>query len=149
MTENLSEEKIAEFRAAFEIFDKDRDGKITTEELGHIMRNLGSSPTDIELKEMINEVDLDGNGSIDFKEFLGLMIRKMKDTDTEEELLEAFKVFDKNGTGFITAADIVHIISKLGESITEEEAEDMIAEADLDNDKQINYEEFIKLMITK
>ena len=41
---------------------------------------------------MINEVDADGNGTIDFPEFLSLMARKMKDTDTEEELIEAFKV---------------------------------------------------------
>ena len=57
MAENLSEEKIAEFRAAFELFDKDRDGKITTKELGTVMRNLGQNPTDNELQEMINEVD--------------------------------------------------------------------------------------------
>ena len=51
------------------MFDKDRDGSITTKELGTVMRNLGQNPTDNELKEMINEVDLDGNGTIDFKEF--------------------------------------------------------------------------------
>ncbi len=41
------------------------------------------------------QVDADGNGTIDFPEFLTLMARKMKDTDSEEEILEAFKVFDK------------------------------------------------------
>jgi len=46
---------------------------------------------------MINEVDADGNGTIDFPEFLSLMARKIKDTDTEEELREAFKVFDRDG----------------------------------------------------
>ena len=46
---------------------------------------------------MINEVDADGNGTIDFPEFLSLMTRKIKDTDTEEELREAFKVFDRDG----------------------------------------------------
>jgi len=53
---------------------------------------------------MINEVDADGNGTIDFPEFLSLMARKMKDTDTEEELIEAFKVFDRDGNGLISAA---------------------------------------------
>ena len=96
MVENLSEEKITEFRAAFELFDKDRDGKITTKEVGTLMRNLGQNPSEEELKQMIREVDLDGNGTIDFKEFLCLMVKKMKGTDTEEELIEAFKVFLKN-----------------------------------------------------
>ena len=45
---------------------------------------------------MINEVDADGNGDIDFSEFLTMMARKMKDTDSEDEIKEAFKVFDKD-----------------------------------------------------
>ena len=149
MAENLSEEKIAEFRAAFELFDKDRDGKITTKELGTVMRNLGQNPTEAELQEMINEVDLDGNGTIDFKEFLGLMVRKMKDTDTEEELLEAFKVFDRDGNGLISAAELRHVMTQLGEKLTDDEVEEMIKEADNDGDGYINYEEFVKMMMTK
>ena len=57
---------------------------------------------------MIEEVDTDGNGTIDFPEFLGMMARKMQDTDTEEEIREAFKVFDKDGNGFISAAELRH-----------------------------------------
>lgn len=58
------------------------------------MRSLGQNPTEAELQDMINEVDVDGNGTIDFPEFLSLMARKMRDTDTEEELIDAFRVFD-------------------------------------------------------
>lgn len=65
------------------------------------MRSLGQNPTEAELQDMINEVDADGNGTIDFPEFLSLMARKMRDTDTEEELIEAFKVFDRDGNGLI------------------------------------------------
>lgn len=56
------------------------------------MRSLGQNPTEAELQDMINEVDADGNGTIDFPEFLNMMARKMQDTDTEEEIREAFKV---------------------------------------------------------
>merc|ERR1719231_397466 len=45
--------------------------------------------------DMINEVDADGNGTIDFPEFLTMMARKMKDTDSEEEIIEAFKVLTR------------------------------------------------------
>merc|ERR1712242_653940 len=102
-----------------------------------------------ELQDMINEVDADGNGTIDFPEFLSLMARKMKDTDTEEELIEAFKVFDRDGNGFISAAELRHVTTNLGEKLTDEEVDEMIREADVDGDGQINYEEFVKMMMAK
>ena len=75
------------------------------------LRSLGQNPTEAELQDMINEVDSDGNGTIDFPEFLTMMARKMKDTDTEEEIREAFRVFDKDGNGFISAAELRREIS--------------------------------------
>ena len=121
MADQLTEEQIAEFKEAFSLFDKDGDGTITTKELGTVMRSLGQNPTEAELQDMINEVDADGNGTIDFPEFLSLMARKMKDTDTEEELIEAFKVFDRDGNGFISAAELRHVMTNLGEKLTDEE----------------------------
>nr|6K67_B Chain B, Engineered calmodulin [Homo sapiens]6K67_D Chain D, Engineered calmodulin [Homo sapiens] len=73
--------QIFQFKEAFSLFDKDGDGTITTKELGTVMRSLGQNPTEAELQDMINEVDADGNGTIDFPEFLTMMARKMKDTD--------------------------------------------------------------------
>lgn len=143
----MTEEQIAEFKEAFSLFDKDGDGTITTKELGTVMRSLGQNPTEAELQDMINEVDADGNGTIDFPEFLTMMARKMKDTDSEEEIKEAFKVFDKDGNGFISAAELRHVMTNLGEKLTDEEVDEMIREADVDGDGQINYEEFVKMMV--
>merc|ERR1712182_65526 len=103
--------QMGEFKEAFSLFDKDGDGTITTKELGTVMRSLGQNPTEAELQDMINEVDADGNGTIDFPEFCTLMARKMKDTDSEEELKEAFRVFDKDGNGLISAAELRHIMT--------------------------------------
>ena len=149
MADNLTEEQIAEFKEAFSLFDKDGDGTITTKELGSVMRSLGQNPTEAELQDMINEVDADGNGTIDFPEFLSLMARKMKDTDTEEELVEAFKVFDRDGNGLISAAELRHVMTNLGEKLTDEEVDEMIREADVDGDGHINYEEFVRMMMAK
>ncbi|CAL9774530.1 unnamed protein product [Musa acuminata subsp. burmannicoides] len=164
MAEQLTDDQIAEFKEAFSLFDKDGDGQIhllplclsmilvcciTTKELGTVMRSLGQNPTEAELQDMINEVDADGNGTIDFPEFLNLMARKMKDTDSEEELREAFRVFDKDQNGFISAAELRHVMTNLGEKLTDEEVDEMIREADVDGDGQINYDEFVKVMMAK
>ncbi|KAK2194832.1 bifunctional EF-hand domain/EF-Hand 1 [Babesia duncani] len=149
MADQLSEEQIAEFKEAFSLFDKDGDGSITTKELGTVMRSLGQNPTEAELQDMINEIDSSGSGAIDFPEFLILMARKMKEGDTEEELVQAFKVFDRDGNGFISAQELRHVMTNLGEKLTNEEVEEMLREADVDGDGRINYEEFVKLMISK
>ncbi|XP_053257876.1 calmodulin-3 [Podarcis raffonei] len=149
MADQLTEEQIAEFKEAFSLFDKDGDGTITTKELGTVMRSLGQNPTEAELQDMINEVDADGNGTIDFPEFLTMMARKMKDTDSEEEIREAFRVFDKDGNGYISAAELRHVMTNLGEKLTDEEVDEMIREADIDGDGQVNYEEFVQMMTAK
>jgi len=110
-------------------------GAITTKDLGTVMRSLGQNPTDAELQDMINEVDADGNGTIDFPEFLSLQARKMKDMDTEEELIEAFKVFDRDGSGFISAAQLRHVMTNLGEKLTDEEIDEMVGEAAGESDE--------------
>jgi len=124
-------------------------GTITDKELGKVLRSLGQYPTEAELADMINEVDVDGNGSIDFPEFLTMMARKMKDTDSEEEIIEAFKVFDKDGNGFISRAELSHVMTNLGEKLTDEEVDGMIHEADVDGDGCINYEEFVRMMMAR
>ncbi|KAL4637508.1 hypothetical protein ACB092_03G081700 [Castanea dentata] len=120
MGDVLTEEQIAEFQEVFCLFDKDGDGCITIEELAIAIRSLDQNPTEEELKSMINEVDVDGNGTIEFGEFLNLMARKMK---------------------------LRHVMMNLGERLTDEEVEQMIKEADLDGDGLVNYEEFVRMML--
>lgn len=113
-------------------------GQITTKELGTVMRSLGQNPSESELQDMINEVDADNNGTIDFPEFLTMMARKMKDTDSEEEIREAFKVFDRDNNGFISAAELRHVMTSIGEKLTDDEVDEMIREADQDGDGRID-----------
>ncbi|XP_059616245.1 calmodulin-A-like isoform X3 [Phlebotomus argentipes] len=145
----LSEEQVAEFKEAFMLFDKDEDGTITMAELGVVMRSLGQRPTETELRDMVNEVDQDGNGTIEFNEFLQMMSKKIKNADGEDELREAFRVFDKNNDGLISSSELRHVMTNLGEKLSEEEVDDMIKEADLDGDGMVNYNEFVMILTAK
>ncbi|KAM9294542.1 calmodulin-alpha-like [Gastrophryne carolinensis] len=143
MADQLTEEQIAEFKVAFSLSKKHDDGTITTKELGPVMRSLGQNPTEAELQDMINKVNADGNGTSDFPEFLTIMSRNMKDTDREEEIRDAFRLFDKDGNGYINAAELHLIMTNLGEKLTDEEVDEMIKEADIVGNGQVNYEHLL------
>lgn len=71
----------------------------------------------------------------------------MKDTDSEEEILEAFRVFDRDNKGYISSSELIHVMSNLGEKLTDEEMDEMIKEADFDDDGKINYDDFCRKML--
>lgn len=140
--------QIREMKEAFKLFDKDGDGSITTEELGTVMRNLGQFPSMDELKMMLKEIDIDGDGTFCFEEFVQVMANmgglcEQSEEDEEKELRQAFTLFDKRGCGYICASDIRAILQCMGEDLTEEEIDEMIAEVDIDGDGRIDYDEFI------
>ena len=144
---NYTKDPCREFIESFRLFDKEGDGLIRCKELGSVMRSLGQNPTSSQLQDMLNELDADGNGTIDLPEFLTMMSRKMKDTDSEEEICEAFRVFDTAGDGFISVADLRHVMTNLGEKLTDQEIDEMIKEAHVDAYGQINYEKFINSLL--
>ena len=113
-------------------------------------------------KDMVNEVDKDGTGSIDFPEFLTMMSLKINEENAEEELREAFKVFDGDGNGFIDRRELGLMMRFMGETLTEGEIQVgavielfydvkifikmIIEEADSNKDGLIDYNEFYKMM---
>lgn len=156
MAAKLTQDQITAFRESFSLFDKDGDGTITASEIGTVMRSLGHNPSERELHDMINEIDKDRNGTIDFDEFLEMMTRNSALNKTgskggavdeeEEELLQAFKVFDKDGNGTISEVELRDVMKSLGELLSEREIKQMIEEADGDGDGEIDFHEFKKMM---
>ena len=93
MADVLSEEKVTMFMDAFNSI-ADRNGIITTKELGHVMKTLGENPTPEEVQDMINEADKEGVGTVKFPSFLTMMATKVDSLVAEDEIREAFRVFD-------------------------------------------------------
>ena len=146
---HFNDEQIDTFKDIFSQFDKDGDGTLATKYVGTIMRTLGQSPTEAELRQIIMQVDADKSGEMDFSEFVMMMANHMKEeTDTKEEICKAFKVFDEKGCGSIPVEDLRCVLTTLGEALTEEEMDELLKKADLNKDGKVRYEEFVSKMMT-
>lgn len=143
----LSELQRLEFKEAFEEFDKDGSGTITTKELLPVLRSIGQNPTEDEILSLVIEYDVNGDGTIDFDEFLEMMMKQSKDVDQTIEIREAFKIFDRDGNGYIDAKELKQVVTRMGEALTSAEADEFMKEADLDGDGKLDYNEFVKMML--
>ena len=144
----FSEEQKNQLKQAFALFDLDGNGYITNDELGTVLRKMGQEPTEEEIVQMINEIDEDGDGTIDFDEFCELMENRMSDENSEADIIEVFKVFDEDGSGNIGAAELAHVLSNLDEPLTPAEVKWIVDEADVDGDGTISFDEFKKMMMS-
>jgi len=135
-----------EFKQAFEEFDKDGSGTISTKELLPVMRSMGQNPTEDEVLNLVIEYDVNGDGTIDFDEFMEMMKKQAEHQDNSAELKEAFKIFDRDGNGYIDAGELKKVVTQYGARLTIEEAEELLREADLDGDGKLNYSEFVQMM---
>ena len=148
MLEDIPQDRRKELQEAFEIFDVNKDGSISKKELENILRSLNEDPEEEEIQQLLDEVDVDGNGEIDFEEFVALMGKRQKQIDLEAEIVNAFKVFDKEENDLISITDLRHILSNLNEFMSEDEIDDMLFEADSDYDGFINYKDFLKNLMS-
>ncbi len=149
MYDEINSARLKEYRDAFDMFDRDRDGVVTSRELASVIKSVIRDIGDVEIKQMIQEVDIDGNGVIDFEEFVVMMNRRNKETDAEDDVINAFRVFDSDADGIISSTELRHIMTTLGDKLNDAEVDEMIREADVDNNGLIYYEEFVRMMMTK
>jgi len=145
--ESLSDEMIAEFKMAFDIFDHDGGGDINTNELGRVMKLLGQSPSKDELDQIVEAVDVDGSGSIDFDEFLIMMVMQLKEENksaSDEEVKEIFRLFDKNGDNFLDWDELNGALANIGSDppVEKWEVDEIFNEVDGNGDGVIDVEEF-------
>merc|ERR1719492_222968 len=147
-TPNLSEEELQEFREIFNLVDTDRGGSIGIDELARLMDTLGIRTTQDELKLMVTEIDENGNGEIDFDEFVQVMCRKVNTDYTSDEVRKAFRVFSGNAPeGCIRVKDLEKALQTYGrEKLTPEEAKNLVAQIEC-VDGHSRYDEYINMMM--
>lgn len=136
-----------ELEYVFRKFDTNGDGRISSSELGSMMKCLGQHATEEEVSRMIQEIDCDGDGHINLQEFIELNTKGVEPDEVLENLKEAFSIFDIDGNGSITAEELHMVMASLGDECSLDECHRMIAGVDGDGNGMINFEEF-KIMMT-
>ena len=122
----LSVDEIEEIKEAFDIFDVNKDGHISVSELVKAMETLGFNSKNEAIYKMIVEMDEDGNGTIEFAEFLDMMTARISDRNTKEDLERVYKLFDLQRNGDIWLDDLRRVAKELGEDISDEELKEII-----------------------
>merc|ERR1739842_243728 len=134
---NLANDEIKCLKVCFDLFDTKKQDYLSADELGEIMRAMGFRPTEEELVDLVNEIDEDGSGQIEFAEFCQLCATFLvEDPDIEtmkKELKDAFRIYDKEGQGFITTETLRGLIEELDE----------------DGSGSMDFDEFCEMMMTK
>jgi len=144
--QGLDDEQIEELREAFNLFDTEHSGTIDARELKAALRALGFEVKKEDVRRMLNDVGKDASQPIDFNDFQEMMRGRMPDKNSREEINKVFALFDEDETGKVSFRNLKRISQELGESLTDDELQEMIEEADRDGDGLINPEEFYRVM---
>ncbi|MCO5561916.1 hypothetical protein L7F22_015541 [Adiantum nelumboides] len=137
-----------EIRGAFDVFDINKNGSITVEELRTVMSVLGQSFTDRELRETLRQVDCNGNGTIELEEFSRVIVHEASRASFlgQDDISSAFCAFDMNQDGFISSDELLYVLQSLGETPSREDVLGMIEQADQDGDGRLSFPEFQTIM---
>ena len=147
MEENEEEEDELqeELFEAFNTLDEDHTGLITKEELFNFMRKIGHTPSDLELREIMEIVAKEHPSGITFDDFVYILNKQVKDEFNVNSIKDAFGVFDKVMKGKIKKEDLKNLLLNRGEqNMTEEEIQDLIDHyVDYDENGEVNYNDFV------
>lgn len=144
--QGLDDEQIEELREAFNLFDTEHSGTIDARELKAALRALGFEVKKEDVRRMLSDVGKDPSQPIDFNDFQEMMRGRMPDKNSREEINKVFALFDEEEKGKISLRNLKRIAQELGESLTDDELQEMIEEADRDGDGLINPEDFYRVM---
>jgi len=142
-------EQMQVLKRAFDSFDQEKRGAISTDIVATVLKMMGHPVNRTILKQVIEEVDIDGSGELEFNEFVLLATKFMNEEDEEEmkkELKEAFRLYDKDGEGFIPTSTLRVILKELDDKLSDEDLDGMIEEIDADGSGTVDFDEFMDMM---
>lgn len=137
---------VEEDKETFLIYDTQGDSKIDSTDIGDVLRALGTNPTQGDVEKIIKEIDPDGTRRISFEEFIPLLHAQQNKTHAAGlgHFIEAFRIYDRDNNETVSAADMRHLLSNLGESLTDEEVDNLLKAYPPAEEDMINYDEFCK-----
>merc|ERR1711931_430837 len=152
MTDAIPKEQVEMLQSCFNTFDREKLGYLSPDQVGNVMTMMGFKFYSKELKQLIDEIDEDCSGQIEFEEFMVLCSRFMEEepednTVVVQELREIFKLYDKEGVGFMTCDCLKGILAELDPTLSADDLDDIIDEVDEDGSNTIDFDEFCKMMV--
>ncbi|KAG7019849.1 Calcium-dependent protein kinase 30 [Cucurbita argyrosperma subsp. argyrosperma] len=147
IAEHLSVEEVEVIRDMFSLMDTDNDGKISFEELKAGLKKVGSQLAEPEMKMLMEVADVDGNGVLDYGEFVAVTIHLQR-MENDEHFRRAFMFFDKNESGFIELDELREALADEAGETDSDVLNEIMREVDTDKDGRISYDEFVAMMKT-
>uniref|UniRef100_A0A7N1A196 EF-hand domain-containing protein n=1 Tax=Kalanchoe fedtschenkoi TaxID=63787 RepID=A0A7N1A196_KALFE len=145
---NAGASGVDKLRDVFRYFDRDGDGRVSAGELREYFGSVGEHMSREEAEEVIRELDTDGDGLLDFEDFVNVM-RKQEGDDGENELRMAFEMFEhEKGSGCITPKGLQRMLGQIGDSRSYHECAAMISVFDANQDGVLDFQEFQQMMTT-
>lgn len=145
----LTQDEDEIFKWAYGLVNTGGDNSIEARELEAFMSAIGRKVPDSDIHAMINEGDLDGNGDLEYMEFVAIVSQRMRGNLDDDELRDAFRLFDKENDGYITIENIRKVVFDADSMPIEEDIEEAITLYDNDGDGKLSYEEFVLAMTKK
>jgi calcium-dependent protein kinase len=142
----LTKQEKEQIDKVFRAMDLNGDGKLQKDEIKKgYAEYFGRNLTDQEVDELFARVDGDGNGEIEYTEFVVATLNE-KNLLSNNKLQTAFKMFDKDGGGTISIEEIKEVLS-FGQNLDENLIQQIIKQVDANGDGEISYEEFSQMML--
>lgn len=148
MAKQLTEREVEEIQDAFSLYDIVGDGKVESHKLGEVLRALGQNPTNVEVAKIIKQLDPAGNKRVSLDEFLPVhqSLRAKTKPFATDDFTDSLKVFDLDGSGMISAGELRHVLTSIGEKLSDEEVDHIFQSIEYVQG-QVNYEDFIKTIL--